>query len=238
MNNNVRQKKKLSILSIISLALSIGAIYLYSAVFSNKDLVRAWILASIASVILPIVAKKVRINKKLSGSVFELIALVLGGFAFYCVIFAATNYNIIIGYLGWIIGGIIYAIVAKEDDEKTEDDVLPSCPQPAEENKSELVKQKSYKVPFFILLSVFVVFIGIFIFHMQSVGVPSQQKDVSYPKLDISKVYYIPGEDTYHSVKSCDTLVNKKTLYMSSLDFAVSQKLGPCRKCVDPNQIP
>lgn len=62
--------------------------------------------------------------------------------------------------------------------------------------------------------------------------------DFIYPKLDISKVYYIPGEDTYHSVKSCDTLVNKKTLYMSSLDFSVSPKLGPCRKCVDPNQIP
>lgn len=62
--------------------------------------------------------------------------------------------------------------------------------------------------------------------------------DFIYPKLDISKVYYIPGEDTYHSVKSCDTLANEKTLYMSSLDYAVSKKLGPCRKCVDPNQIP
>lgn len=107
------KKRKISALSIISLVVSIFAVALYVFVFSLKWVAPIWIICSIASVVIPIISKKVRLNHNQSGKAFEIIALIIGGFAFYFVIFASTNLPIFIGYLGWIVGGIVYALIKK-----------------------------------------------------------------------------------------------------------------------------
>ena len=109
--DNINKKAKLSLLSFLSFVISIIAIGIYALVFSVKGLIPIWMITSFISVIMPIIAKKVRINKMQSGKSFEIAALVIGGFAFYTVIFAATSLNIYIGYLGWVIGGIIYKLI-------------------------------------------------------------------------------------------------------------------------------
>lgn len=111
MTNANNEKKNLSFLSFLSFVVSIIAIGLYTLVFKTKSIIPVWMFVSFASVILPAIAKKIRISKRRNGKGFEIAALIIGGFAFCTVIFAATNLNICIGYLGWIIGGIIYKIV-------------------------------------------------------------------------------------------------------------------------------
>lgn len=109
--DNTNKKTKLSFLSFMSFVVSIMAFGLYVLVFSVKGLIPIWMIISIVSVIMPIIAKKVRISKMQSGKSLEIAALFIGGFAFYSVIFAATSLNIYIGYLGWVIGGIIYKLI-------------------------------------------------------------------------------------------------------------------------------
>ena len=38
----------------------------------------------------------------------ELVSIIVGGFNFYCIIFALTSIPIFIGYLGWVVCGIAY----------------------------------------------------------------------------------------------------------------------------------
>lgn len=108
MNNTSNDKRKLSALSLLSLIVSMVAFGLYVLAFSDKRIIPVWMIVSIVSVIIPVIAKKVRLSKMQDGKGFEITALVIGGFAFYSVVFAATSLNIYIGYLGWIIGGIVY----------------------------------------------------------------------------------------------------------------------------------
>ena len=116
MDSTNNEGKKVCILSILSLIVSIVAVILYAVVLKVKwfaPVWPVWIILSIISVIMPAIAKKVRIDKEQEGNGFEIAALIIGGFAIYCVVFAATSWNIFVGYLGYVIGGIMYKLVDK-----------------------------------------------------------------------------------------------------------------------------
>ncbi len=101
----------MSVMSLISLAVSILGTVIYGTLFSGSGLTWLFVILSIASVVLPPIAKKMRITQEKNGKVFEIVAIVIGGFNFYCTIFALTTLPIYIGYLGWVISGVAYKMV-------------------------------------------------------------------------------------------------------------------------------
>ncbi len=99
------------IMSLVSIGVSILGTVIYATLFSGSGLTWLFVIISIASVVLPPIAKKLRITQEKKGKEFEIIAIVVGGFNFYCIFFALTTLPIFIGYLGWIICGIAYKFV-------------------------------------------------------------------------------------------------------------------------------
>ena len=91
-------KKRISVLSVISLIVSILAFVLYMLVFTYSDAYLPWIISGIVAPVLPIFAKYVRNANGRGGKGFEIAALVIGSFDFYCVFFAATTWNIYIAF--------------------------------------------------------------------------------------------------------------------------------------------
>ena len=104
----VTHKSSMSIFSLISFAISIIGAVLYGMVFKFNSVLIIWIITSIISVILPIIAKIIRLKRQQSGKIFEILAIVVGGFNFYCVIFVLTKLPIFVAYLGWICCGFLY----------------------------------------------------------------------------------------------------------------------------------
>ncbi len=108
-------KKRISIIAIASLLISLLGILVYSTLFSETrfDFRVIFIVVSIISILLPPVSKIIRKKKGTAGKAFEILAVIVGGFNVYCCIFALTSLPIITAYLGWIIGGIAYAVIDK-----------------------------------------------------------------------------------------------------------------------------
>ena len=117
-----------SLISILSCIVSILGTVLYGAIFSNGDLVPIFVIVSLLSIVLPLIAKKLRLNAQKKGGFFEIVAIVIGGFNFYCIIFALTKAPIFIAYLGWLVCGIIYKLIKAEENKTVEssDKVLSS----------------------------------------------------------------------------------------------------------------
>lgn len=95
--------------SLISLAVSLVGVALYGAMFKVKELRSLFVIVALASVVLPLIAKSKRLWDEQKGGALEILAIVVGGFNFYCIIFAMTKWPFIIAYLGWIICGVIYS---------------------------------------------------------------------------------------------------------------------------------
>ena len=101
----------MSILSLVSLIVSVVGQVMYYLLFSNSSLSVVFIIISVVSIILPTISKKIRIAQGKKGRVLEIIAIIVGGFNFYCVFFALTSLPVIIAYLGLVIGGVAYKVV-------------------------------------------------------------------------------------------------------------------------------
>lgn len=101
----------MSILSLVSLIVSVVGQVMYYLLFSNSSLSVVFIIISVVSIILPTISKKIRIAQGKKGRVLGIIAIIVGGFNFYCVFFALTSLPVIIAYLGWVIGGVAYKVV-------------------------------------------------------------------------------------------------------------------------------
>ena len=116
--NTIKVKKIICIWSVASLFVSAAAVIAYMLVVGPKirELIPVWEVLGIVSVFLPAVAKKIRIAKEQSGKGFETAAIVLGGFAFYSVIWLMTKMPSYVGFLGWIIGGLIYKYCGRENE--------------------------------------------------------------------------------------------------------------------------
>ena len=111
MESKPREKQTVAILSVVSLLASVAAAALFAMAFRYPRLMTVWRIVTFVSLILPIAAKKVRIEQGRKGKTLEVIALILAGFAFYEVVFVSTKLNIWVGYLGFVIGGITYKMM-------------------------------------------------------------------------------------------------------------------------------
>ena len=98
----------MSIMSIIALVVSILGFFIYVSLLSGSGLIWLFIIVGLASIILPLIAKKIRLNHGKKGRALEIAAIVVGGLNFYFIIFALTTFPLLIGYLGWVISGIVY----------------------------------------------------------------------------------------------------------------------------------
>lgn len=101
----------MAVMSLISFAVSILGFVIYLSLFSGSGLIWLFVLVSVASVILPPIAKKKRIAHEKKGKALEIIAIIVGGFDFYCICFVLPTLPMIIFYLGWVISGIAYKAV-------------------------------------------------------------------------------------------------------------------------------
>lgn len=101
----------MAVMSLVSLAVSILGTVIYGTLFSGSGLTWLFIILGVASVVLPPIAKKLRIEQDKKGKVFEILAIVVGGCNFYFIFFALTSLPIFIGYLGWVGCGIAYKMV-------------------------------------------------------------------------------------------------------------------------------
>ena len=101
----------MAIMSLVSFAVSALGTIIFALPFSGAGAMLLFIVLGIASVVLPPISKKERLAQKKKGKAFEIIAIIIGGFNFYCIIFALTTLPIFIGFLGWIGCGIAYKMV-------------------------------------------------------------------------------------------------------------------------------
>lgn len=126
----------MSIMSLVALAVSVLGVVIYGTLFAGSGLKGLFILLSIASIVLPPIAKKLRIKKNKKGKVLEIISIVIGGFNFYCVFFALTSLPIFIGYQGWGICVAAYTMVkVPEKQDIRIDSQCITANSPAERDK-------------------------------------------------------------------------------------------------------
>lgn len=101
----------MSNVSVISLVVSILGVFVYSSLFFGSGLYTIFIVISLVSLFLPPIAKKIRIKQNKKGKALEIIAIIFGGFNFFCYIYAISGLPLYIGYLGWILCGIAYKYI-------------------------------------------------------------------------------------------------------------------------------
>lgn len=101
----------MSIMSLVALAVSVFGVVIYGTLFAGSGLIGFFVVLSVASILLPPIAKKLRLKRNKKGKVLEIVAIVIGGFNFYCVFFALTDIPILVGYLGWVICIVAYRMV-------------------------------------------------------------------------------------------------------------------------------
>ena len=111
--DTVKVKKPLCVWSVVAFIVSIAAFGSYFLVLGPKirAFIPVWVVLGVVSVFLPAFAKHIRLSKDQSGGGLEIAAIVIGGYAFYEIIFLLTRWSAYIGYLGWIVGGLIYKAV-------------------------------------------------------------------------------------------------------------------------------
>ncbi len=107
----------MSVFSLISIFISLGGVYVYYLLLGfGYELYPFFVLVSIVSVVFPCISKKLRVKNNKKGKVLEIIALVIGGFNFYCMFFVIPETPIFLGYLGWIVFGLLYKYIEIEKD--------------------------------------------------------------------------------------------------------------------------
>ena len=99
---------KVSALSILSFVISLLGFICYVLLLAGIAIIPIFVVLTIASLILPLIALKRRYSTGKDGGGFEVAAIVIGGFNFYFIVFALTKLPMLIGFLGWIVIGIIY----------------------------------------------------------------------------------------------------------------------------------
>lgn len=99
--------KDVSPMSAVALGVALLGLVLAAANNAVEALFPLWVGVSMASIVLPVVAKKLRLHNLKLGRTAEIAAVFLGGLNYYLVVFA-TGLPLLLAYLGWVIGGILY----------------------------------------------------------------------------------------------------------------------------------
>ncbi len=126
-------KKRISIVSFISLAISIVAFILYVILLGGTNVYILWIISSIIALFFPLLPKYIRSRNNIRGEWLEIVALVIGSFDFYFVISSATKWNIYIAFAIIIIACILYIFLFNDCDEDNDYNYEPMSD--SEENK-------------------------------------------------------------------------------------------------------
>ena len=107
----MKNGSSVSSFSIITLILSIIGVILYYFVLSiNSTLITfLFVVISLIAIVLPPISKKKSLEHNQGGRALEIIAIVISGFNFYCIIFALTKWPIGIAYIGWLVCSIVYS---------------------------------------------------------------------------------------------------------------------------------
>lgn len=113
---NQKQKKPLCVMSLIAFIVSLLAFGTYALILGLKrgDLLIGLDILAVVSLVLPPIAKKARLLGDKSGRGFEIAAIVVGGYAFAMAIFFMPKVSMYFGYLGWIVGGLVYKYTGRE----------------------------------------------------------------------------------------------------------------------------
>ena len=111
--NSYKINSRMSPISVISLVTSLLAFIFYVIILADYSdfTVTIFVLLALLSVILPPISKAIRIKKGQTGKVLEIVALIIGSFDFYCIIFALTQEPLEYGYLGGLISVIAYCVI-------------------------------------------------------------------------------------------------------------------------------
>lgn len=106
-------KKPLCAWSVVAFLISFVAFGSYCLVLDLKirAFIPVWEVLGVVSIFVPAIAKHIRLSKDQSGRGLEIAAIVIGGYVFYMIVFLLTKWSMYIGYLGWIVGGLIYKAV-------------------------------------------------------------------------------------------------------------------------------
>lgn len=107
----MKDGSSVSAFSIFTLILSIIGVILYYFVLSTGATLIAFlfVVVSLIAIVLPPISKKLRLEHNQGGRAFEIIAIIISGFNFYCIVFALTKWPIGIAYIGWLICSIVYS---------------------------------------------------------------------------------------------------------------------------------
>ena len=106
-------KKPLCVWSVIAFLISVVAFGAYCLVLGPKirTFIPVWEVLGCISIFVPAIAKHIRLSRDQSGRGLEIAAIVIGGYVFYMIVFLLTKWSVYVGYLGWIVGGLIYKAV-------------------------------------------------------------------------------------------------------------------------------
>ncbi len=168
--------------SILSCVVSILGTVLYGAIFSNSDLAPVFVIVSLLSIVLPLIAKKLRLNAQKKGKFFEIVAIVIGGFNFYCIIFALTKAPLFIAYLGWLVCGVVYKFIKTEGNKTVESNGKVLSAESVEKKVEETTKNYD-----------------ICIFDATTHTLRKEKKNIDVAKFPPSKFAY---NDTYYAIET------------------------------------
>lgn len=129
-------KKKLNPLSLISLLVSALGFFAFAGCFESAIYHPIFFVLTIASLVLPPIAKKTRLQTETSGKWMEITAIVIAGFNFSSVIIYFLRLPDLVSYLGWIVDGIVYHKVQYHVTTVSAQRSQPPAP-PAQPQKSE-----------------------------------------------------------------------------------------------------
>ncbi len=100
----------MAIISIVSFLVSALGFACFAGVDAGVISPSIFIAVTTVSLVLPIVAKCVRVKRNKKGKAFEILAIIVAGFNFYCIIFLMTQAPIAVGYVGWIGCAVFYKV--------------------------------------------------------------------------------------------------------------------------------
>ena len=112
MDNTVtKQPKRIAKLSVVALLVSIlGANFYTLASTVNGTLLIDFVFITVVSLFMPAVAKYHR-SRNQYGKTAEILSIIIAGCSFYMIVFELTSWSAFIGYLGWVVSGLVYKFV-------------------------------------------------------------------------------------------------------------------------------
>ena len=136
-------KKKFNPLSLVSLLVSILGIWAFGGCFVTVYYHPLFIGLTIASLILPPLAKKRRLENEASGKWMEIVAIIIAGFNFSNAALYLLRLPDLFSYLGWIVDSIVYhRIQYHSTTTAAQQNKTPAPPAPPQQSEEPSAKEE------------------------------------------------------------------------------------------------